>query len=509
MTTYASIVGKLIPSADPQWWTKVIGAVKGPFGLITLVVLVVLVIVVGAIFGPSLSPGSEMILVGGTLCLLFAVVCIAGTIAVRQFSIGARRRSVQSIAEEEMTPRTETDADIAPIVKEHGAEVLFSGNEKRPTLGCWYRELRPFLHQAEHYSVPTYYLDTNLNVIDWNIAFEVVFEDLVGRICGKHVNWFIARLSNYDEVFDHAREFTKSVIEEGTFPYVDMEPIVYESPEFGIVETMKVATQLTDESGAGRGWAVALFPKQINWTLFQEKLFARIYSDKQWSVYSASYDRVLLQFPPYKQLIDDVVSVVPDGNLAVADLGCGTGNATQALVKRGHRVTAIEGNLGMLDGFAAKRFDPEVTRVVKASLDHIDFVPSGSFDAVIMVNVLYALEHPLECLRSVHRILRPNGVVGLSTTHRDTNLDPLLDSIKARLEENGQAGQLASDWETVYKVNKGLESSVARRHTRGEIIEMVGLAGFDIIKDVPSTYEGAVTVLHLRKRADEVSATVN
>src|SRR5262245_63868775 len=68
-----------------------------------------------------------------------------------------------------------------------------------------------------------------------------------------------------------------------------------------------------------------------------------------WSIYSASFDRVLPKFPPYKTLIEDVIAVVPKGNLSVVDLGAGTGNVTRALLDRGHRVTAIESNLGMLD----------------------------------------------------------------------------------------------------------------------------------------------------------------
>ena len=43
-----------------------------------------------------------------------------------------------------------------------------------PPPDVWYRKLRPVLHQATHYSVPTYFLDENLKVIDWNVAFELI-----------------------------------------------------------------------------------------------------------------------------------------------------------------------------------------------------------------------------------------------------------------------------------------------------------------------------------------------
>ena len=207
-----------------------------------------------------------------------------------------------------------------------------------------------------------------------------------------------------------------------------------------------------------------------------------------------------MKFPPYRELIKEVISVVPEGNCSVADLGAGTGNVANVLLEHGHRVTSIEDNLGMLDQFGTKQFDTERVKLIKASVEHLEFIPPDSFDAVVMVNVFYALDHPLECLRSIHRILKQDGVLGFSTTHRETDLNPLLNAIEGELEKTGQLEKLSSDWDTVYKVNKSLEKTIVRRHTRDEIREMVDLAGFDVIKDVPAAYEGAVMIIHARKR---------
>ena len=136
-------------------------------------------------------------------------------------------------------------------------------------------------------------------------------------------------------------------------------------------------------------------------------------------------------------------------------------------------------------------------------VEHLDFLPSESFDAAVMVNVLYALDRPQECLRSVQRILKPGGVLGLSTTHRETNLDPLLEQIEAELRRVGKLEKYAKDWDTVRQVNKELERTVVRKHTREEVREMVTLAGFEITKEVASTYEGAVMLLHARKTEED------
>src|SRR5262249_31934452 len=148
-------------------------------------------------------------------------------------------------------------------------------------------------------------------------------------------------LTNRDGVFDHARDFTER-IKSGELPLVDTEPLTYASDKYGVVTFLKVAYQLHDAAANLHGWAVALLIRNIDWDTFQRDVEEKIGRDKLWSVYAASYDRVLLNYPPYGQLIDDVIALVPRKSSKVADLGAGTGNVTAALLRAGHRVTAVE-----------------------------------------------------------------------------------------------------------------------------------------------------------------------
>jgi SAM-dependent methyltransferase len=404
-------------------------------------------------------------------------------------------------AKEAGKPTTSEDASAVSEVVNQG---ILDEDAPPPDADEWNRLLRPVLYQASHYSIPTYYLNRKLQIIDWNVAFELVFRDILGKIRNKHVNYFIMELQNKDESLDHARDFTKKV-REGYLALVDIEPLIFRTGKYGTVTFVKVAVLLSDAKGDAQGWSVALMPRDIEWGPFKRDLFDKIREDKLWSVYSASYDRILLRFPPYSKLIDDVTAVVPEGGRTVLDLGAGTGSVTAALLKGGNRVTAIENNLSMLEKLRERNFNPVYATIVKASVDILDTLDPklhGAFDAAVMVNVLYAVDDPLGCLQSVFHLLKPGGVLAFSTTHKDTRLDPLLDAIKKHLKEIGKYDALAKDYERLYEANKDIEQTIALRHSRDEYKEWVKTAGFLIIKDVPSTYEGAVMLIHAMKPDD-------
>ena len=239
-------------------------------------------------------------------------------------------------AQVEISQRVESAGDIL------GADTA------SPGLDLWYRQLRPLLHQTPNYSTPTYFLDANLNVIDWNIAFELLFSDITPTLQYRHVNELIARLANYDDVFDHGREFTRKV-HEGRLPLVDTERLIYRSRRYGDVRMLKIATQLHEDSGEIRGWAVALLPQTLDWSLFQSDIHERIQNDKMWSIYAASYDRILTGFTPYQELLRDVASVVPATASSALDVGAGSGNSTKVLLDKGLRVTSVESNAAMIE----------------------------------------------------------------------------------------------------------------------------------------------------------------
>jgi ubiquinone/menaquinone biosynthesis C-methylase UbiE len=493
---------------DQRYMREVIEAVRQPLGLFTLVILILFLLLTGIVAtGRTTVPD-------WTVPLLVLVICVTlfSFVGVLIYDPG---RLYQPPPPPPGQPAPPDPSVVIPAPVEFKKpdapsadradewEKMYGAGKPPPDMDQWYRKLRPTLHQASFYTVPTYYLDRDLNVLDFNVAFELVFETIAGWLRGRHVNHFISELANRDEVLRHGIKFSDRVATEGRFPFVDLEPIVYDSAAFGRVEFTKVASQLHNADGRLQGWAVALMIRGLaDWDKFERELEKKLFQDKLWSVYAGPYDRILPAFPAYTQLIKDVLAVLPAPGMCVGDFGAGTGNVTLELSRRGHRVYAVENNIGMLDRLAVKtKGDPNVS-LVKASVEHLDCFKDAIFDAVTMVNVLYALDDPLGCLRGIHRVLKPGGLLGFSTTHRGTDLTDLLDAIKANGTGGGKSAQFLADYDILERVNREIGRTIAKRHTKEDYRSWVKLAGFDVLySPEEDTYHNAVMLVHAKKKA--------
>ena len=361
------------------------------------------------------------------------------------------------------------------------------------------RDLRSVMYQAPRYTTPTYFLDPHLAVVAWNVAFELIFRRILPDIRSRHVNNFIIALANQSEVFEHAREFTEKV-KEGHLPLVDTEPLVYESPDYGKMEFIKVATQLTDADANLKAWSVALLPKKFDWKLFQRDLEERLSEDRMWGLYAVSYDALLRGFKPYEDLIQHVISGIPAGATRVLELGAGTGNVTEKLLLRNYQVWAVENNPFMLEKMAEKRLGSNRNlTVLMESVENTEFDGKHDFDAVVAVNVAYALDDPPGCFRKVAEALRKAGVFTLSTTHSNTNLDALLEGIRDDLVSKGKFESCREHYDRLVSVNRAIERTIARRYSLEQYKQWLVETGFEIVRSEPKYFD-AVEMIHACKR---------
>ncbi|MFW6690505.1 class I SAM-dependent methyltransferase [Streptomyces sp. MAR4 CNX-425] len=128
------------------------------------------------------------------------------------------------------------------------------------------------------------------------------------------------------------------------------------------------------------------------------------------------YDRARPGYPP--AMYDDLATAAPAGlgpGCRVLEIGCGTGQATVPLARRGCRVTAVELGADMarvarrnLAGF------PDVT-VVNAAFEEWP-LPPEPFDVVLAATAFAWVDPAIRVPRSADA-LRPGGVLATVRTH--------------------------------------------------------------------------------------------
>lgn len=118
---------------------------------------------------------------------------------------------------------------------------------------------------------------------------------------------------------------------------------------------------------------------------------------------------------------DLVFSILPDAktsSLEVADIGCGAGTQSLIWAKLGHKVSGIDVNEPLIDlaRDRAKKYDYDVEFQI-GSAEKLPW-PDASMDICLVPELLEHVQHWEACLDQFARILRPGGVLFLSTNNK-------------------------------------------------------------------------------------------
>ncbi len=141
--------------------------------------------------------------------------------------------------------------------------------------------------------------------------------------------------------------------------------------------------------------------------------------------------------------------------------------------------------------------------IVKDDILRLEDLPVGYFDAAVLLNVLYTVDDPRLCLEQIARVLRPGGVLVLSTPHQGTDVDRLFLRMREVLERKGRFDELRFNYEAARRTHEKLLPNI-HRDSKDDIRDYLCSAGFEIEDESrdwrDSEYVGAVVVVRARRK---------
>jgi ubiquinone/menaquinone biosynthesis C-methylase UbiE len=104
-----------------------------------------------------------------------------------------------------------------------------------------------------------------------------------------------------------------------------------------------------------------------------------------------------------------LLSELPAGPAAIADLGCGTGSLSVLLAAEGYAVTGLDFAPQMIRAARAKARAAGVTARFELADAAVPTLPAASFDVVLARHVLWAMPDLDDALTAWLRLLLPGG----------------------------------------------------------------------------------------------------
>ena len=232
---------------------------------------------------------------------------------------------------------------------------------------------------------------------------------------------------------------------------------------------------------------------------FLKVVEARLADQLFWSQYAVAYDRVLMRYPGYIELVRmhcGSVQKAPPGR--VLDLGAGTGNITLEILKQcpERRVIVVDYNQSMLYHLLRKCRTFENRMEIRfEEVEQLPDLTRGSVAAVVMNNVLMFLKEPSKMLKRVYSWLMDGGVISLHVANQSALIDTLLSDLKRKLKSSGDFSEVSQDFAIVAEQNREMFSVKKGKKefwtfSPEEMTRLLNEAGFTVEYLSTETYAG-------------------
>ena len=132
---------------------------------------------------------------------------------------------------------------------------------------------------------PSYSLDREFRIVDWNKAVSLAFDFTMEGFRGQTVAEWVFFLANYKEVANRGIEAFKDKKPED-YPRIHIEELKFKSDHYGMISATKRAYKVPDDQGKYAGWIVLLdlaFAGALQTEHYSDDLIATIRDDLIWT----------------------------------------------------------------------------------------------------------------------------------------------------------------------------------------------------------------------------------
>ncbi len=323
-------------------------------------------------------------------------------------------------------------------------------------------------------NVPTLIINQDQRFLDWNTAFEMVFNEITLKK-GMPIGSWYEHLDNFKNV----PKRIEKLYGEGVLPITDRERVTFVSKKYGRMVFTKIMSPILDRlNGKIIGWTIVLNINSVSKRLqFFEELYQNIETREKFLRYTSSYDQIFSQLDTHEALVKFHVENLASAT-RVVEFGSLGGEITQHLLLHGKKVWSLDEQPDILRRINDKciRFLARL-KLIKRSLDKVEDIPLHKFDGISIALSIQDFTNFEVTLQKLIPQIAPGTTLVLSTWLPETDMEKVAVEIRTELSGKNRMSELKYFYNHVVEfLQKNFLAKKSRLLGESKLFEMLDQA---------------------------------